>query len=164
MWKLWRLIKPYNVQNFKISGKCVCVKGFQGYLMVVLWAPGPSEACFQPVQSVGFEIFMLTSVSVHCGPRMSCWSSPGPVWSIYFKNICLKQNLSGPRTSFFLVLVWTDRLVRDSGPTNGQNKRMAKFEVNGQIFKLSKTANGYGHSPNRQNSNRRMASQNLIFS
>ena len=52
----------------------------------------------------------------------------------------------------------------DSGPTNGQNKRMAKFEVNGQIFKFSKTANGHGHSPNRQNSNRRMASQNFFFS
>ena len=41
---------------------------------------------------------------------------------------------------------------------------MAKFEVNGQIFKFLKTANGHGHSPNRQNSNRRMASQNFIFS
>ena len=50
----------------------------------------------------------------------------------------------------------------DSGPTNGQNKRMAKFEVNGQI-KFSKTAYGHGHSPNRQNSNRRMASQNFIL-
>ena len=37
---------------------------------------------------------------------------------------------------------------------------MAKFEVNGQIFKFSKKANGHVHSPNRQNSNRRMASQN----
>ena len=55
-------------------------------------------------------------------------------------------------------------LLSDSGPTNGQNKRMAKFEVNGQIFKFSETANGHGHSPNRQNSNRRMASQNFIFS
>ena len=51
-----------------------------------------------------------------------------------------------------------------SGPTNGQNKRMAKSEVNGQNLKFFKTANGHGHSPNRQNSNRRMASQNFIFS
>ena len=52
----------------------------------------------------------------------------------------------------------------DSGLTNGQNKRMAKLEVNGRIFKFSKSANGHGHSPNRQNSNRRMAIQNFIFS
>ena len=39
---------------------------------------------------------------------------------------------------------------------------MAKKD--GQIFQFLKTANGHGHSPNRQNSNRRMASQNFIFS
>jgi len=65
-----------------------------------------------------------------------------------------------PGRSFFQQRVNGHR----SGPTNGQNRRMAKFEVNGQNFKFSKTANGHGHSPNRQNLNRRMASQNLIFS
>ena len=43
-------------------------------------------------------------------------------------------------------------------------QRMAKFEVSGPILNFSKTANGHGPSPNRQNSNRRMASQNFIFS
>ena len=57
---------------------------------------------------------------------------------------------------------WPDQ--RMAGPTNGQNQRMAKFQVNGQILDFFKTANGHGHSPNRQNSNRRMASPNTILS
>ena len=36
-------------------------------------------------------------------------------------------------------------------------KRMAKLQVNGQILDFYKTANGHGHSPNCENSNRRMA-------
>ena len=56
----------------------------------------------------------------------------------------------------------------DSGLTNGQIKRMAKFEVNGQILDFfdprpftncenQGSANGHGHSPKVKNPGRRMA-------
>ena len=45
----------------------------------------------------------------------------------------------------------------DYRPTNGQNKRMANFQVNGQIKDFSKMANGHGPFTKWKNLNRRMA-------
>ena len=44
-----------------------------------------------------------------------------------------------------------------SGQTNGQIKRMANFETNGQNLDFYHSANGHGHSPKLKSCKRRMA-------
>ena len=54
-------------------------------------------------------------------------------------------------------MVLYDMVHIDSGLTNGQIKRMAKFEVNGQILDFFEMANGHGHSPTVKTKGQRMA-------
>ena len=56
-----------------------------------------------------------------------------------------------------MILLILLTIYQDSGLTNGQRKRMAKFEVNGQILDFFEMANGHGHSPTLKIQDQRMA-------
>ena len=50
-----------------------------------------------------------------------------------------------PKSQFLKLGLRTATIWYDSGPTNGQNKRMAKFEVNGQFLNLAIHRFGFFH-------------------